>query len=154
MIDYLTMLHWLANRCHNRTGVPEQDLFSEGSLAMVKAMPGYDAGKAKVSTFVCVVAYRKMESFAQREIKATRSRVEPSVQIPYWSSTEHDVEFRSQIDTLPPKPRAVCQMILDDPNRFDGIELGDLSKHLRDMGWKWRDIKSSVGQIREALRAC
>jgi len=140
-----------------KTGLDIDDLIGEASLAYSIALNKFDPDNgAKFTTYAYWVIKNHLINYISRK-KSTVGFGQPDIPEPVNENTTLEtLELIDLIESLKPKAKEICKVILENPDMFStttkqGMRM-KVVNYLREQGWGWHDIRRSFGQIRWALQ--
>jgi RNA polymerase sigma factor (sigma-70 family) len=157
----INMAQALAWSFHHSTGLEQEELFGEASVAFAEALHSYQEGNGtQLSTWVWACMRNHLINYCRKERKHhTTPKLDPDA---HEYLKDDSVEIRqsredllSMLSNLSIQAQEVIQITLDAP-----LELyqstpkknrGALRDYLRRQGWKWRDIWDSFREIRQNM---
>jgi hypothetical protein len=157
--DYMGLVHSMARSFHLTTGLPYEELLSSAYLAFMEAKESYDPEEAVFSTHLWIVCRRVMCDFCQSSQRWSWRNVGAE---DVWLESIEDgitpeslLEFKENLDFLSDEAKFICKMILEDPQQFithrPKLSRGIIKDKLRDLGWAWSKIWTSMGEIKATL---
>ena len=139
-----------------KTGLDIDDLIGEASLAYSIALNKFDPDNGtKFTTFAYWVIRNHLINYISRK-KSTVGFGQPDIPEAVDKNTPlENLEFSDLIESLKPKAKEICKIILENPEAFttttrEGMR-AKVINYLREQGWGWSDIRRSFGQIKWAL---
>ena len=153
---YKKMIGKIAWRYHLIYGQPMDELISEGNLIYAKAVKKHDSSISCFSTFLWACLEKELFTFCRNQKTHSVNDCFYSARIP---QPEKEVEFKNTVETMSEEAKYIASIILSGPGELLGIDPDtrmwdirkEIKKHLREIGWKWKDIKSSFQEIRNIL---
>ena len=143
-VNLIRMMSWKFSK---RYDMEFDEVFSEAQFAFIKAYRTWDRAAAELTTWLYHTIWMNLMNWRKNTVlKHYRTRTETPV-----PEGEHtDRNFNLWKDDLSRDAQDVIDMIFDNPKDLE--DNGFLKIHLRNEGWKWKDIWDTFKEIREALR--
>ena len=139
-----------------KTGLDIDDLIGEASLAYTIALDKFNPDKGtKFTTFAYWCIKNHLITYVSRK-KSTVGFGQPDIpEAIAENTTLETLELIDLIESLKPKAKKICEVILKNPDMFttttrEGMR-AKVVNYLREQGWDWHDIRRSFGQIKWAL---
>ena len=148
---HLPMLHSLAYEYHRKTGLDSSELYSEACLAAVKINHKFDPTKANLSTFVYMAIRHHLLAYITRQMKGGGRYVKEEKEIVSYSLPDKSVMFTACIDEMSFKAKELCKLIFNTPEKYMNMNLADITKQLKNMGWSITTIRNTFKEIKQFL---
>lgn len=143
-------------------GLEFDDLFSEACLICLEAEHKYDPEKGKESTFIYHVVNNQMRTLLKKEaIKFSELQnqwLEEEINLDLNPEQQIIIqeEWQEVYNSLSPKSKEICQLVLNDPDIETLIDTpklyrGQLARRLKADNWSWNNIWGSFAEIKQAL---
>jgi hypothetical protein len=159
-VKYKNLIHMMAHRHANGSGLDHDDLMSVGHIAYMRALKTHNPEKGKFSTHLThkLNGYMKTAIREARHWKNNTADLEVAGQVPDHGAAQEGA-FRDAMMGLGREARQVVGMIFNAPLEFCDltkdevkVTVGGIKSWLRAEGCDLRRTRKIVGEIRQMLR--
>ena len=154
-MEILLMIKSIAWSFHNSTGIPVDELISEGNLAYLEALPKYDPNKGmKQTSFVYLLVKNHLLNYLKKNSRNRTCPTDPMILDEVVSEETLDgIEFRKDIETKSEELAFVAGLIFKSPGEYLGAGgKGRLKDDLRKSGWRFESIWKTFAEMKSFLR--
>jgi RNA polymerase sigma factor (sigma-70 family) len=153
-MENLNLIRKIAWSFHQSTGIDYNELFSEACLAYYEALPSFNQEKSSLSYYSWMVMTSQLKNFIKKEKKQKCIYLED--RLPKNYVCYQQTPFSDIFNSLTPSCQELVTFILQHidliPDEIPPkLARGKITKLLRQNGWKWQKIESSMKKLKIEL---
>lgn len=153
---------------HRRSGVPYEEILSEGYLCFCEALNRYQPERGAFSTFLWTSLSNSLNDFISRWHKLTRDESLPTHVIcsegSHCTLPDNQLHYQDLYKSLSSEAQAIIDIVINSPQDFlhnlpstkhqltPKSVRGALFRHLRRQAWSWPRIWKGMREIKEVIR--
>lgn len=165
--DFEKMIFKLAHKWANRSYVEFEEFVSTGNLALCVAHKNFNADRgAKFSSYAYACINNAMNDAAMKAYRIsnteTFAETDNDFVCSHFESPEKRVALKQWFDNLSKESRFIIGIIFETPMEIINMArresyapkntMDRTYRHLRNQGWKHKDISDCFAEIKGALR--
>lgn len=147
----MKIIYKLAWSFHNTTGIDLEDLIGEASVAYVEALHEWDEKTCLSTSFAYTIIRNRLTNYIQKQNPPTKS-LDDMVIEPYESDEDEEFSYDDLTKNWTQDCKEIIEIIRYTPLKFYNMPpkkaRGRLVKILRNKGWAWPRVWSSIREIK------
>lgn len=156
IMENINLARAVAWSFYRTTGIDEEELLSEATVAYLEALTVFDPKKGKLSTLVYHRVRNHLCIFCKKQ-SALSSRLAASTPIPQTHSQGMADIFQStvfhEMMNSSPSTKKIFNLIMENPHQYmKWGGRGEVKKQLRKLGWTWESIWTGFREIKRVLK--